>query len=338
MKVLLATSHTFLEFVHMASDLRYILRHLPCDFIECYSVEDVQRHLPNTDVVLLDRRNRLTYWRQLGFLQKFNGFVGQLYADLWGSGAAALDEKCHRGVGVDVRFIRWKEALGKFRPSYKLGEDTFWLPHSCDLSCYDIPRDIDVLFWGGDSHHYPFRQFELKALRGLVVDKPLQIDPILRVHTIGVNDHQYKYAKLGKVVPKFSYQLSVAEAASRSPKDVTYGYYGDRLYWLLSRARICPTGPRLGTAVARYFENAACGIVTVSSAFYDMEDLGFEHGKNIWITSAQNFVKDLAHLLEHDDLVQEMSENAKELIRTRHSRSVRARELYEFLCKKTGKV
>jgi len=66
--------------------------------------------------------------------------------------------------------------------------------------------------------------------------------------------------------------------------------------------------------------------------------LGFEHGENIWITDEEHFETDLVYLLENPELVEKMSKNAEELVRTKHTRMIRARELYEFLCEKTGKT
>jgi len=91
-------------------------------------------------------------------------------------------------------------------------------------------------------------------------------------------------------------------------------------------------------ACARYIENAAHGVVSVTSDIDDKEALGFKHEENIWFTDAEHFVTDMIYLLENKDLVEKMSINAKELVRARHTVDVRSQELYTFLCEKTGKT
>jgi len=98
--------------------------------------------------------------------------------------------------------------------------------------------------------------------------------------------------------------------------------------------------------LGKYFENPAAGAVMLSNEFSDRESLGFEHGKNIWIleegqfvdsVAEDYFIENLVYLLEHDDIREEISRNARELIETRHTRDVRAQELYTFLCEETRK-
>ncbi len=83
--------------------------------------------------------------------------------------------------------------------------------------------------------------------------------------------------------------------------------------------------------LARYFENAACGCVSLTNDFSDREALGFEHGENIWLTTEEKFIGDLVYLLSQDDLLAKMSATARQLIAERHTVGMRANELYRFL-------
>jgi hypothetical protein len=67
-----------------------------------------------------------------------------------------------------------------------------------------------------------------------------------------------------------------------------------------------------------------------------MNDLGFEHGKNIWITTAEKFFSDLEYLLTDRDRCLEISQNARELVEQRHTVDIRAGQLYEELRNRTG--
>jgi len=296
--------------------------------VECYSPADVRAHLKGAHVVLLDIPRFIPFLKSLTFLNKAKVFKAIYYCDIWRP--YELDEL----IKPNVHLVPVRKLVERYRAEWL--RSMFWTPASMDVQEYDLPRDIDVLFWGTFSYPtvgtYPFREFVRIWLKEHIVDKISQVDPHLAMYHVEIGGRKYVYALL----------KSVPGLHSRNPNKVqaTYGYYGERLYRLVSRSKICCAGPKLkrGVPLGKYFENAACGAVSISREFTDREALGFEHKKNIWITGTKHFASGLTYLLEHDDVVREMSGNARELIRARHTRGIRARELYKFLSKKTGKV
>jgi len=328
MKVLLVTAYGSLMTTEKASWIRPVVRYLPCDLVECYSTLDVRNHLVSADVILLDSGPRfIPYWEELTFLNKSSVFIGYYPLDPW------YPQKLDGVIRSDVYLVSSLEIMRKYRPQVK---HLFWLPPSVDTQDYLPPRDIDVLFWGTVNYpsktSYPFRSFVVKKLRSCAVGESVEVDPFLSIRDIDVEGCKGRYGFVKSTPGMFSWNPSA--------KQFTYGYYGSKLFRLLSRARMCVAGSKMppGIPLGKYFENATCGVVTLSNSFAEMEDLGFKHGEHIWITDKDCFLRDLTYLLEHPSLVEEMSRNAKELVGKKHTREVRSRELYKFLCKRTGKA
>lgn len=295
---------------------------MPCTTIRCTSLKAVQEHAPTADVIILPWGTiRCKFWSSLTFLNDLPVFIGRFHADTWHP-----HEVDPGNVRIDVHFVAFWEASKKAFPQWA-DDDMFWVQGCLGVPDTSVERDIDVLIWGLQDVYYPFRTFAWQAVRSSVVGKPRQFDNLLTFYDISLNGQKYMYAYL----------------VSRRRKTP---YVGTGLHKLISRAKICPTGPAHTSyqgikcdrpAPGKYFENAACGAVTLTEDFTDKKALGFEHGKNIWVTNEDHFLEDLTYLLEHDSLLQQMSENAKNLMRKRHTREIRAQELYKFLCEKTGK-
>lgn len=328
-KVLFVTAPGSLMTTGKAAWIRPMVRYLPCDLIECYSASDVRNHIGSADVVLLDNGPRFVpYWKDLTFLNGSSAFIGYYPLDPW------YPRKLDDLIRSDVYLVSSPKVVKRHVPQIK--HRLFCLPPSIDVQDYYPPRDIDVLFWGAVNYpsetSYPFRAFVTGKLKSSIVGKGKKVDPFLSIYDIDVAGCRYKYGFVKATPGMFSWSPNV--------KQLTYGYYGSRLYRLLSRARICVTGSKIdpGIPLGKFFENAVCGLLTMSNKFAEMGVLGFEHGRNIWITNKERFLDDLTYLLERPNLVEEMSKNAKELIRAKHTRTIRAQELYAFLCRETGKT
>lgn len=324
MKVVFVTRHEPEITASKAQNSLARVRHLPCEMVECYSANAVKTHAANADFVLLDLGYmHVPYWQQITFLNKLPAQVGRFHVDLWHKQEAGAPSNWHEStIKIDFRMVAYQTLTKKYRPNW--ADKTFWSPHCIDIPDYNIPRDIDILFWGARSNKYPFRAAVYNKLKSVVVGNPKKADSFLTLFNVRLGGRIYK---LGEV--KFTPNPSIWRYSIT--KQTEMGYYGQRLFRLLSRSKIAITGPAWGVPVGKYVEHAACGCVTVSTDFTDRKELGFSHKNNIWLTDKKNFVKDLCYLLEDDAHVLKIATNARELVRTRHTPSVRGRELYEFL-------
>lgn len=324
MKVVFVTRHEPEITAWKAQNSLMRVRHLPCDMVECYSANAVKTHAPGADFVLLDLGYmHVPYWSQITFLNKLPAQVGRFHVDLWHKREAGAPPSWKEStIKIDFRLTAYQQLTKKYRPNWT--GKTFWSPHCIDVQDYSIPRDIDVLFWGACSHHYPFRTFAYSKLKSLIVGDPKKVDSFLTMFRIRLDGKIYRFGEV-----KFTPNPAVWRHAVT--KRVEMGYYGQRLFRLLSRSKIAITGPAWGVPVGKYVEHAACGCVSMSTDFTDSKALGFSHKNNIWFTNKAHFIRDLRYLLEDDTYVSKISANAKELVRTRHTPSVRGRELYEFL-------
>jgi len=195
---------------------------------------------------------------------------------------------------------------------------SFWSPPCVPIYPYINDKDIDVLFWGKNTEDYPFRQFAYNTLSTKIVEQLSSTHKSLLNYKINLNGKYYNYSVL---LPDNEF------------------FYSSELYNLISRSKICCTGSH-ATRVAsgKFFENATCGSISLTDKFNDIEVLGFEHGKNIWFTDTNNFLTDLEYLLGNKDVIISIIENAKELIKKRHSLYIRTKELYKYLCSIVGEA
>jgi len=338
MKILFVVGATAPHRLHQATTRLSIMKKLPCEVFVVYRPGHAAEHIMDVDIVLLDHMSYriCSLGSYESMLKQFQGLVGGFYGDIWNPN--------HRFPSgwLDMGFVSFMEPLKHNFPLMDLGgirlEDLYFVPACVDVYDSTTPRDIDVLVWGAVSTPYPFRMFYMEELGKLTTTK--RVDPFPDFNKLIVNGHQYKFAHL---------DLSFARHQ---------GYYKPKLFDLLQRVKVSCCGPveplqildplrysrqgarstgpwpHGGIVVGKYFENAAAGVVTLSSKFSDMGALGFKHGENVWITDKQHFRDDLAYLLENDDVRERISENAKHLIRTRHTVEIRAHEFHALLSSK----
>lgn len=313
MKVLFVTSLSETE-IPVAVRPIHMIRHLPCEMVECYTLRDVKAHIGTADVVLLSGYKCIPYQRELKFIHKAQVLTGRVHTDLWN------DFVRRDKANFDVRIVVCKELLLKYKPKW-VGR-AHWSPLCIDVQQYQLPRDIDILFWGAVNSFYPFRQLVIRELKSRVVGKPTQVDPFLTIRNVSIGDQKYTYAH-------------VRADRARTEEQRMYAYFGFRLYRLLSRARVCCTGPaRIRVPVGKYFEHAACSSVSLSPEFTDSTDLGFVHGETLWFTDGKHFIKDLRYLLENRQVTDRIGQQARDLIQRRHTPEIRAKQLYDFLQRK----
>jgi len=270
------------------------------------------------DIILLDRCLHTKFLPDKSPIYTAPVPIVRFYLDIWK--LPGFKEQFEESKGLyctnffreyDVRITYCKELFEQYCPEWI--DSMFWSPHCVNVQNYDVSRDIDILFWGKVNSTFRGRILSL-LMEHVDENATEEIDEWLSVYKFIANGREYRFGVL-----KYA----------RYPS-----YYGKKLYKLISRAKVCPTSPKLEAPVGKFFENAACGAVSLTIDFTDRKELGFEHGENIWLADPKGYLESLTYLLEHPDLVEEMSKNAKELIRTRHTPMIRGRELYRFLRKR----
>lgn len=301
-----------------------MLRRMPVELTVCTDAEQLRQCAGDMDVVLLEVPGALDYEDDLAFLDSLPVFVGGFHLDTW-KGPFWCDSLVKMALNICI----YREVTLRLKPEVAEQGDFLWLPPRVQQYNMDTDRDYDVTYWGHLGREYPFRLFCFYALLNISTVGARMYDPEMRheydkhvrVENITLNGKPYKFAR---VLSKYG--------ALRC--------HGKELSEILHRSKVCPTGPPIqrcfAAPVARYIENAACGVVSLTTEFSEMDDLGFKHGENIWVTTAEKFYGDLELLLTDHDLRGELSANAEELVRMRHTVSVRAQEFYDELCARTG--
>jgi len=300
--------------------------YMPCTLLRARTNQDIARYMSEADVIFLNSTSHTRWVAEDSPIYRVGVPVGRIFGDVWGlpqlekyrnmkkfrskTGTLVADHFRH----YDYRVCTCQALFREFCPEYV--DTMFWSPHCVDVQNFDVPKDVDVLIWGALGTSADRRRVK-NLLMKHVVAPGRQYDAARLIYKIALGGRKYTLVWL------------------RSHGEV---YRGSKLYRMISRAKVCCTAPVHQAPVGKYFENAACGSVTLTLKFTDREALGFEHGKNIWISSLGSYLKNLRFLLEHDALVKEMSRNAKELICTRHTPEIRGKELYEFFKRLTGKT
>jgi len=286
------------------------VREMGCELFECFDSQSVFEFGNSADVILLSAHDDLwpAFWDEISdYIKDLQTFVGifsiDSYRNIW-----------HRGR-KPIRFDALFPSMNAIYKEYMvmLGYDcryAFFSTCCVDVQVSNNIKDIDILVWGNNGlPSYPFRNFVVRELTRYSISESVKGELICNKLLLG--SHEWSYARL----PYHN-----------------LGYWGDSLYDLLGRSKISITGSgAINAPIAKYFQNAACGCVTITTDFSDRAELGFEHGKNIWITKEDSFIKDLAFLLENDDLVNEMAVNAGQLIADHHTVKIRSLQLEKFL-------
>jgi hypothetical protein len=293
-----------------------MLKAMPCELQVATTAKQVQEMIPRADVVLLEGLRAVAFRDQLGFINTHKVFVGAFYCDVW-RGPFWYQSP----IRIDVNISVYREVALRAHPTWN-DNNFLWLPPRVDAIPYKADREIDIVTWGASGREYPFRNFCYQSLMNALVGgasrkaAPILVAPSLKSNQVTIGGKQYTW-------------YSVAGKRLQGP------FYGPKLMKILSQCRVCPTGPvvqmKVASVVARYFENAAAGVVSLTDAMEDAQALGFVHGETIWQSNSEHFLPDLKMLIEDTELWLDISRKASELIKTRHSIKVRAMQLYEYL-------
>ena len=299
-----------------------MLRAMPCELEIATTLQQARAKVKDVDVVLLEGLRAVSFWNELAFINDYDVFVGAFYCDVW-----RAPFWCDSAVRLDVNISVYREVALKVHPAWN--DDNFlWLPPRVGMFSDNERRYVDIVTWGATGREYPFRNYLYHALSGALVGGPRRNVTPIKLGA-GVTENRVSIAKKERIWHHIT------------GKRLQGPLWGAGLMTELSQAKLCPTGPviqvKIGSVVARFFENAAAGLVSITPDMEDAEALGFVHGENIWYSNAENFFRDIDHLLGAGaDQRAEMSQNATSLIRCSHSTEVRAMELYIYLADKVG--
>jgi hypothetical protein len=284
------------------------MRQFPGIVYECYSPESFEQYLPTVDVIMLNNPIIKLPVDQVSLINSYKKFTVQIQLDPWKS---IYNSYTHLDSIITA-------ANSYLKSSVKHFSNRFWSPACADILELDLPRDIDIIMWGNSNRKYPFRSFMFYTLRALSIGCK-DICTGIKQYTITLNNKNYTLLHISGVARYFS------------------KYYSILLYEYLNRSKISLSGTHhVKIPLSKHFENAACGTLNIGNEFTDKESLGFEHGKNIWFTDKDKFLNDIQFLLENPNTVNEITYNAKELIKSRHTIAIRAKELYDYFYLNTG--
>ena len=296
-----------------------MIQQMPVDVTICTDADQLRACAGDMDVILLELPGALPYRDDLTFLNDLPVYVGGFHLDTWKG-----PFWCDSPVNVDLNICIYREVTLRLKPKIDEKGEFLWLPPRVQLYSMNGERDLDVIYWGHQGREYPFRSYVYYALLNILSAGPRIADPgmrheyqkAVRIHDILLNGGTYRF---GRILSSYG-----------DPR-----CHGKELAEILHRSKVCPTGPPIqrnfAAPVARYIENAACGVVSLTTKFDEMSDLGFEHGENIWITTSQKFYNDLEYLLKNDDHRIAMGNNAKAMVENRHTVKRRSEELYRVL-------
>jgi len=326
MKVLYVAKKIPRPDVYKISNNLLRMRGMPCTLLHARSHQEAVRFVPEADAICLSTFSTNRWVPGNSPIYKASVPVARFYLDVWkipdlkkfppgyrNSHGTLISDFFRK---YDIHISVCKELLTRHCPEWI--DSMFWSPHCIDVQDYNVEKDIDVLFWGraDGAGGYKTRAKVRALLEHYIVPGSCKIRRELRVCTMSLG--------------KQNYRCVIVDPGSKL-------YYGPKLHKLISRTKVCCTAPPdCAAPVGKYFENAACGTVSLTTDFTDRGELGFEHGKHLWVAGLNRYMRSLDRLLKRPKLIKEMSKNAKELIRTRHTPAVRGKELYEFLRGETG--
>lgn len=196
-------------------------------------------------------------------------------------------------LGFECIFHRYNFAFHKIHQDSRFKFKCIWLPHSVNLDKFNFSNEkkIKVLHTGSTvQRYYPHRDLIVKNL-------------------------------LGK--PYFTYM--------KRPQDwmdqVDTWPSGEEYYEVLSSAEISITGGSIfDIPTLKYVEIPAAKSLLMSNWFPGLGLMGFYPDKNMVTYTDETLVEDLESLMNNSDKVKEITEAGYNLIKSRHSTDVRAKQ------------
>ena len=200
----------------------------------------------------------------------------------------------------------WSERLFK-------GHKQRWLPHQCETTVFKergLDREHDFALIGRNHKStYPLRYQIYKWLG---------------------------YASPRKPNPKYSalYKKREKRSWGWTPKrrETVGVVLGEEYAKAISGCKVFPTGCSVYKyALTKHFEIMGTGTALASDAPAGEERLGLKRDYNYIHITPETFKAKLSYYLDNYSEAQKIAVNARKLMETRHSSSIRAKELVEYL-------
>jgi hypothetical protein len=214
-----------------------------------------------------------------------------------------MQMKHARRIEIENIFHRFNFPFHKIHKAARRDFRCFWLPHSVNIERFHPygDKEIGVLHVGVfPRKYYPWRAkaiFELK-------------------------DKSY-FTRINR--PK--------EGGDRSRKWPIDDDYAE----LISSAKICITdGSIFGAPVQKYVEIPACNTLLMSNWFPDLGLMGFRDGHSMVAYEKENVVEKVESILDDNKELKRISNNGMELILSKHTSEVRARQFINNICQIVG--
>lgn len=203
--------------------------------------------------------------------------------------------------GFNIFFVRYKNPTKRFHP-YLYERKVFWLPHSIDTNFfkdYGLEKNIGVLNMGRmNSQVYPIRN------------------------------------KIHEELKSVSYYKRIQRPSEKiNPSD--YWPVGKDYARVLNRAKIVSSSTSVyNYPVLKFFEIPACRSVLMSNYIKELSELGFIPGSNFIKIKKNSNIKKVVHNYMkkyNSGLLQDIADKGYNLIHSKHTSEIRAREFIEYL-------
>jgi len=196
----------------------------------------------------------------------------------------------------DIIFHRYRYPILEWFPELDKISKLVWLPHCIDVNMFNdrkIEKKYDVLMTGYHfDEYYPFRHKAHELLKG------------------------------------YDYYTEIERPPETGYKDNTRWPMAHDFSKVLNQAKICITsGSKLNYLILKYYEMAASNTCIFSNWFDELEDIGFIPNENIVVMNFDNLDGQIKWWLENDKERKRVSQNAYNLVMSRHTADIRAKEL-----------
>jgi glycosyltransferase involved in cell wall biosynthesis len=191
-------------------------------------------------------------------------------------------------------FNCYRDTFNKNYPQFQ--DRMIWLPHHVDLHLFkelDQSKDISMLMMGAvNQKYYPLRHKIVETLSGN---------------------------------PDFVYH---PHPGYRNVKDDEGLFVREKYVEEINRAKLFFTCDSIFKyPVNKYFEVLACNTLLLASDSPELRDLGFLPGENFVAINEHNFLEKAEYYLQNDQERKRISLNGYNMVRSKHSTEIRAKEL-----------
>lgn len=196
----------------------------------------------------------------------------------------------------DIIFHRFKYPIYHWFPELKEITKLVWMPHCIDTILFDNldqEKKYDALMVGWHfPEYYPYRN---------------------RAH---------------EILKDCDYYTEIERPPETGYVDNTRWPVAGDFSKVLNQAKICITGGlKHNYVILKYYEMAASKTCIFSNWFDELSDVGFIPDKNIIVMDFNNLKEQVEWWLSHDKEREQIAQNAYNLIMSRHTSDIRAREV-----------